>query len=72
MNEEILRIQKMVAEGKVSAEESVELLESLGGVAPPQPQGGPCDPADFRPNRRRYRIALGLQCLLPPGPWCGT
>ena len=30
MNEEILRIQRMVAEGKVSAEESVELLESIG------------------------------------------
>jgi len=29
MNEEVLRIQRMVAEGKVSAEESVELLESI-------------------------------------------
>jgi hypothetical protein len=30
MNEEILRIQKMVAEGKITPEESVELIESLG------------------------------------------
>lgn len=30
MNEEVLRIQKMVAEGKVSPAESVELLESIG------------------------------------------
>jgi len=29
MNEEILRIQKMVAEGKITAEESVELLGSV-------------------------------------------
>jgi SHOCT-like domain len=36
MNEEILRIQKMVAEGKVTPEEAAELLESVG-VEPPEP-----------------------------------
>ena len=50
MDEEILRIQRMVAEGKVTPEESIELLDSAGytgdGVVPvPEPpadtkQGG--------------------------------
>ena len=49
MNEEILRIQKMVAEGKITPEESVELIESLGIACeaersspvppPPKPSG---------------------------------
>ncbi len=37
MNEEILRIQKMVAEGKVTPEEAAELIESLGVQTSPRP-----------------------------------
>ncbi|MHC5058648.1 MAG: hypothetical protein ACYTKD_28655 [Planctomycetota bacterium] len=40
MNEEVLRIQKMVAEGKVSPEDSVELIEALGRAAEPKPAPG--------------------------------
>ena len=36
MNEEVLRIQKMVAEGKITPEESVELLESVGTTSAPK------------------------------------
>ncbi len=39
MDEEMLRIQKMVAEGKVTPEESVELLESLGVQGAPTADG---------------------------------
>ena len=38
MNEEILRIQKMVAEGKVSPEESLELISSVLAAAPSRSQ----------------------------------
>ncbi len=34
MNEEMLRIQKMVAEGKVTPQESIELMDSLPGGVP--------------------------------------
>jgi len=38
MNEELLRIQKMVAEGKITPEESLELLASVKS-GPPVPSG---------------------------------
>ena len=57
MNDEILRIQRMVAEGKITPEESVELLESVAparspaapAVPPPLPSQEEMAPAqDFR------------------------
>lgn len=63
MNEEILRIQKMVAEGKVAPEESVELLESVG-VEPPKPP----EPTDEEqhgeePEDRGYENARKLAVI---------
>ena len=38
--DEVLRIQRMVAEGKVTPEDSVELIEALGWTAGPAPGHG--------------------------------
>src|SRR6185295_8351950 len=55
MNEEMLRIQRMVASGKVTPEESIDLLESVG-----QPSKDPSRAANgFMKETRDSGVDLG-------------
>jgi len=65
INEEILRIQKMVAEGKVSPEESVELLESVAAPRTEKPPPADAAVAASAPSRadKVYGI-VGFAALL--------
>jgi hypothetical protein len=62
MNEEILRIQKMVADGKITPEEGVELLASVGPSAspPPRPEVAALPPA----KSNRQTIGIIALCFL--------
>jgi hypothetical protein len=78
MNEEILRIQKMVAAGTVTPEEAAELIESIrsggsgGSSAATSPGGsspatGPAQfvaPPSVAPSGRRRPISLAAGILL--------
>jgi hypothetical protein len=64
MNEEILRIQKMVAEGKITAEESVELLETVrrGASIPAVEAASSVVPS--QPTKDADRRILGIIALV--------
>jgi len=71
MNEEILRIQKMVAEGKITPEEGTELIASLSRPATSPPAPAAAAPPPNKSDRKAVGIvalcALGL--ALATGPW---
>ena len=77
MNEEMLRILKMVAEGKLTPEESVELLESLGpGGDPAAGAGAVADPAGVRPESEEppggSTVRVGVDARHVIGMICGA
>ena len=73
MNEEILRIQKMVAAGKITPEEAADLIESLGhagdGEKPPPPPPPPPLPPAGDWDRLRTVQRSATDCVI--GGVCG-
>lgn len=67
MNEEILRIQKMVAAGKITPEEATDLIESLGHAGDGEKPPPPPPVSDW--ERLRTMKRSSSDCLL--GGVCG-